>query len=322
LESVNTSKQICIDRAAKDISKSKIFPWINQSSAPGIIQISEGCNMVCTYCCTQISRGKAISFPLEDILGQIQYYIDRGTKEIYLTGQDCGFYRWESLQIVDLVREIEKKYGNEEIFIRIGMIDPIRPEEIIELTRILQSSQIFYKFLHLPIQSASDNVLRLMKRGYTKKTLEYLFQSIQKYEITISTDIICGFPHESEEDFLHTYDFIQKFQPDIINISKFTPRPNTEAKKMPQLDSTVIKHRTLLLTNLHNEYLKKSNLRWIGWKGKALIHGFQPTKPMKFSCRNKYYKSIVLDRGVINKFVSVEIIDSSGQFLTGKIINH
>jgi tRNA A37 methylthiotransferase MiaB len=89
LESVNTSKQICIDRAAKDISKSKIFPWINQSSAPGIIQISEGCNMVCTYCCTQISRGKAISFPLEDILGQIQYYIDRGTKEIYLTGQEC-----------------------------------------------------------------------------------------------------------------------------------------------------------------------------------------------------------------------------------------
>jgi len=321
LESVNTTKNICIDKAPKDGTKSKIIPWISQYSAPGIIQISEGCNMSCTYCCTHISRGKAISYPLEDILDQIQFYIDKGTKEIFLTGQDCGFYHWESLQVVDLVREIEKKYGNENIFIRIGMIDPIRPEKIIELAHILQESQIFYKFLHLPIQSASDNILHLMKRGYTKSNLDYLFQSIQKYKITISTDIICGFPYESEEDFLQTYDFVNKYQPDIMNISKFTPRPNTEAKKMPQLDSNIIKKRTLLLTNLYIQYQKHNNLRWKGWKGKALIHGFQPNKPMKFSCRNEFYKSVVLDKGEINKFVTVEIINSSGQFLTGKIVD-
>ncbi len=252
---------------------------------------------------------------------EIQIYIDNGTKEIFLTAQDCGFYHWESNQIVDLIREIETKFGHEEIFIRIGMTNPIRPDKIIELAQILHSSKIFYKFLHIPIQSASDKILHLMKRGYKKKNLDVLFQSIQKYNITIATDIICGFPYETDEDFLQTFDFIKKYKPDILNISKYTPRPNTEAKKMPQLDSKFIKKRTQLLTNLYLQYLEQNNLRWIGWRGKALIHGFQPDKPLKFSCRNEYYKSVVVDKGEINKIVTVEIINSSGLVLTGKIID-
>ena len=323
LESANSIERLSITKATiKDRTKSKIVPWIAQYGAPGIVQISEGCNMACTYCCTRISRGKAVSYPLEDIMEQILYYIENGTKEIYLTGQDCGFYTWESAKIVDLARKIDKVYGKENIFIRIGMIDPIRSSRIVELAQILESSRIFYKFLHLPIQSASDNILHLMKRGYTKRNLEELFQSLQGYKITISTDIICGFPHESEEDFLETYDFVKKFQPDIMNISKFTPRPNTEAKKMAQLDSNIIKKRTQRLTQLYTQYSPQKNQQWKGWRGRVLIHGFQPNKPMKYSCRNEYYKSVVLSNGEINKIVSVEITDSSGQFLTGKIIDN
>ena len=105
--------------------------------------------MSCTYCCTRISRGKAISYPISDIILQIEKFIEEGRKEIYLTGQDCGFYNWNSLTIVDLAHRIHDEFKHHNIFVRIGMIDPIHPSELIKLSHLLMESPIFYKFTTL-----------------------------------------------------------------------------------------------------------------------------------------------------------------------------
>jgi threonylcarbamoyladenosine tRNA methylthiotransferase CDKAL1 len=322
LESIRSSNtDFPIIKNPNSLQKAKISHWVYRSSDPGIVQISEGCNMSCTYCCTRISRGKAISYPMSDILNQIKAYIDNGTKEIYLTGQDCGFYQWNSHTIGDLVQKIHDQFNHNDIFIRVGMINPIRPSEIIDLTQKLINSNIFYNFLHIPIQSASNKILKLMQRGYSADALHKLFESIPK-EITLSTDIICGFPGEEEEDFLQTYDFIQRYQPDIVNISKYTPRPNTKAKLMKQVDSNVIKRRTNELTKLYLQYSSEKNSKWIGWRGKVLIHGYQPKKSMQFSGRNIFYKSVVVSKGILNTMVITKVIDSSGQFLIGEILDY
>lgn len=321
LNSIRTGNEVHIIRTPKSLHKAKITPWIDQPMRPGIVQISEGCNMSCTYCCTRISRGEAISYPISDIISQIQLYIENGTKEIFLTGQDCGFYQWNTYSIIDLVKLIHNTFKQHDIFIRMGMINPIRPSELIDLAKFLLTSNIFYNFLHLPIQSASNKVLQLMRRGYTKETLYELFNSIPK-EITLSTDVICGFPQESEEDFLQTYDFLEYFQPDIVNISKFTSRPNTKAKLMKQVNSDLIKKRTQQLTQLHLEYSVQNNIRWIGRIGKVLIHGYQPKKSMKYSGRNMNYKSVILPSGTVNTMVIAEITGSSDQFLIGKIVDN
>jgi tRNA A37 methylthiotransferase MiaB len=220
-----------------------------------------------------------------------------------------------------LLDKIEKRFGHLDIFIRIGMINPIIPKRIIDLTEIVEKSHIFYKFLHIPIQSASDHILTLMKRGYTSKDLRHIFQNFQNSQITVSTDVICGFPDESEEDFQMTYDFLKEFKPDIVNISKFTARPNTEAKKMKQLDSHIIKQRTLALSKLYSQYMVKKNIQWKGWKGRAIVHGYQPKKRFPYTCRNEFYKPVVLKKGKLNTVVSVQITDSNGQFLIGTIID-
>jgi len=320
LDSLEGSMETEILRNLKNTGKSKILPGLLYNGKPGIIQLAEGCNFSCSYCCTRISRGRTISFPIEDIIHQIQYYIKNGVKEIYLTAQDCGSYNSDSKSLVDLIREIHRQYGNEEILVRLGMIHPNQSSEIGELGQILQSSKIFYKFLHVPIQSGSNRVLNLMNRGYSNDSLDTIFKKLHELNITISTDIICGFPNESTDDFLQTYNFVNKHQPDVVNISKFIPRPGTVAKKMKQLNSEVIKRRTHALTKLYLTYSAEKNKRWIGWKGRVLIHGFRPDEVYKYSGRNSYYKSIALKEGRLGSYVTAEIVGLLGQFLIGKVV--
>jgi tRNA A37 methylthiotransferase MiaB len=157
-----------------------------------------------------------------------------------------------------------------------------------------------------------------MRRGYTNEEISKLFSEIQSKNITLSSDIICGFPEETDADFKETYQFIEKFQPDILNISKFTSRPGTTAKRMKQLDSTLIKQRSQLLTNLYHNYITKKNLRWNGWKGRVLIRGYQENKKFRYSGRTEFYKPIVFQEGKRNSITEASVISVTPQYLVGK----
>lgn len=315
-------KEIIVRRTQLKINKNDIFPWIRNTKDPGIIQISEGCNRNCSYCCTKTSRGNLFNFSSESIIKQIDFYLDRSVNELFLTAQDCGLYHNDNLDLAGLLEIVQRKYkNNQNLFIRIGMLDP--GYLIKNLDRILKIIKIrpFYHFLHIPIQSASNVVLKDMHRDYRKKDLILIFDEINKNsDLTISTDIICGYPTETDADFNETVDFIEKYQPDIINISKFTPRPNTYAKKLKQLDSKIVKKRTELLTKMYNSYMEIKNKKWIGWDGFMIINQSSSNREYKFSGRNRFYKSIAIKKGKKNEISRVRILDSNSTFLIGEII--
>ncbi len=313
-------KEVQILKSSKSIKKSKISSLTKDPNKPGILQISEGCSNSCSYCCTHFSRGKVLNYPVEDIINQIEVFLDHGIKEIYLTGQDCGEYVWNSYSVVDLARMIDDKFNQNEVFIRMGMLHPKHHHKIIELAEVFRNSSIFYKFLHIPIQSASNKVLSLMRRGYSKENISELFNEIQRNKITLSTDVICGFPEETDKDFKETFDFIEKYQPDILNISKYTSRPGTTSKSMKQVDSTIIKKRTQLLTKLHLNYIAEKNLRWNGWEGRVLIRNYQQNKKFQYSGRTEFYKPIVFQEGKRNNIMNASVISSTPHFLVGNIL--
>jgi len=293
------------------IEKSKIKPWIDNLINDSIIQISEGCNNFCSYCCTRLARNYLYCYNFKSIIENIKFYIKIGVKEIYLTSQDCGSYNYNNVDLISLLRTINKNIESlnvKNIFIRLGMLNPKylinNIENLIEILR----SDYYYKFLHIPIQSASDKILDLMKRRYNKRDIENIFEYLRtKTDFVISTDIICGFPNENEDDFQETIDFIERYKPEIINISKYTVRPNIISSKFEQIKSEIIKARSIELTNIYNKYKKEIFKKWIGWTGKAFINKFHTNKIYHYSGRNIYYLKVILNNVKINEFFNIKV---------------
>lgn len=301
-----------------DIDKSFVNPEINSESRIGLVQISEGCIYNCSYCCTKLARGKLISFNLYQITKQVKYFIEHNVFEIHLTSQDLGIYNFQGHSLIDLLSEIIKLPG--EFLIRLGMLNPTYLIlNIKSILKILETNK-FFRFLHIPIQSGSNDILKKMKRPYKIEAMDGILKDILTFDpkFTFSTDIITGFPTESEQDHQKTIDFINKWQPDVLNISKYTNRPNTEAKKLPQLDSRVIKERSKEITSIYESYLKEKMKKWIGWEGRVYIDQILKDTTFTFSGRNIYNKQILLKDGELGKFIFVKIIDTSNYSLIGQ----
>ncbi|MHA2400122.1 MAG: radical SAM protein, partial [Promethearchaeota archaeon] len=180
-----------------------------------------------------------------------------------------------------------------------------------------------YKFLHIPVQSGSDVVLKRMQRKYTIQDIVNKIDILRNEfpHLTISTDIICGFPGETEYDFFRTINFVKWLKPEIINISKFTPRPGTKAKKMKQLNSKTIKERSIRLSNIFQNSLTHINDSWKNWEGEVLVlHG--GTEVTQTFSRNFAYKNVLLEdyEGEFGNFVNVKIEKVNGFNLFGKMI--
>jgi len=179
--------------------------------------------------------------------------------------------------------------------IRLGMINPQHIKRL-GLERFLSSfkSKKMYKFLHLPVQSGSERVLGLMKRGHTVKDFERLAGAFRELypEGMLSTDIIVGFPGETDEDFEETTKLLHKWKFDILNLSKFTPRPGTAAKKMKQVPNGVIKQRSVIATRILRKYMKERNEACIGKIYNVLVTEKQST----LTGRNDDYRMISLPK--------------------------
>ncbi|MHA1792416.1 MAG: tRNA (N(6)-L-threonylcarbamoyladenosine(37)-C(2))-methylthiotransferase [Promethearchaeota archaeon] len=298
---------------------------LEQKTSKGIIAIipiAEGCTGSCTYCCTKFARGKLFSFSSRSILKKLDQWLNFKKKEIWITAEDCSAYQDFSTKtkLPGLLNKIAKK-NDKSFFIRVGMMNPRTLFPIQEqLIDVLQSEKMF-KFIHVPVQSGSNRVLKLMNRLYDIETFEEMINSFKKSipRITLATDAICGFPGESEEDFNHTLNLIKRIKPDIINISMYGHRPGTKASKMKQLNSNIVKQRTKQLTSLFKEIAIKNNEKWIGWKGIAIIDEFNEKKG-NFIARNQYYKPIVIKDGKIGDFIITKITGAKTHYLQGTLL--
>ncbi len=286
-----------------------------------VIPISEGCIGACTYCKTKHARGDLFSFPIEEIRKEFQAAIDGGCKEIWITSQDTAAYGLDSgTTLVELLKELLKIKGNYKI--RIGMGNPEHFAKIIDdLFKLMKKDARLFWFLHIPVQSGSDAILKKMNRKYNVGDFKCLLHVI-RHGFAISTDIICGFPGETEDQFQESIDLVEWIKPDFLNISMFWPRPGTAAAKMKQgFHPREARRRTRILTKVYDEIALEKNKEFIGKVVDILIDE-KGKKPVSWIGRTQEYKPVVIKskENLLGKTVKVNIESAERNYLVGKII--
>ncbi|MDG6999253.1 MAG: tRNA (N(6)-L-threonylcarbamoyladenosine(37)-C(2))-methylthiotransferase [Nitrososphaerota archaeon] len=249
------------------------MPRSRLNKVVGIVEISSGCLSGCTFCQVKLIKGNVFSYPEDQIVDEVRSMIDQGAREIWLTSTDNAAYGRDSKSsLPSLIRRVASLQGNFKI--RVGMMNPLLTRNLAdELVDCFKDEKVF-KFIHLPVQSGSERILKLMRRGYR---LDDFLKMVKVFRnaipgITLSTDMIVGFPTETESEFEQSQELLKQVRPDIVNISRFGPRQGTIASTLEgQIDSNTSKSRSSRMTSLVKHIQRETNSKWIGWKGRVLI---------------------------------------------------
>ncbi|KYH39602.1 MAG: hypothetical protein AYL33_007750, partial [Candidatus Bathyarchaeota archaeon B63] len=296
-------------------------PTLRLSGVIEIIAISEGCLGECAYCCVRFARGRLHSYPIGEVVERVRRAVSEGVKEVWLTSQDTGAYGMDAdTSLAELLDECIRIPG--KFMIRVGMMNPNHARAILpELIEAFKNEKIF-NFLHMPVQSGDDDVLRRMNRKYTVEEFKEAVEEFRREipDLTLSTDVICGFPGEDPEAFENTIRLIRDVKPDIVNISRFFPRPGTPAERMEQLDRDVIKRRSRRISEVTRAISLERNRRWLGWEGEVLID--EKGRGTSWIGRNFAYKPIVLRRGgeLMGRFLNVRVVKAFPTYLEAEIL--
>lgn len=297
------------------------LPRRKSSSVISILPINYGCLGACAYCCVVFARGRLRSYPVDALTARVRLDVAAGAKEVWVTSQDAACYgRDLGVNLAVLLRAICEVEG--DFRVRVGMMTPNMVTTILDdVIEAFKNPKIF-KFVHLPVQSGDDEVLKRMKRFYTVKDFKELIATFRAAfpQITVSTDVICGFPGETREAFENTLKLIEEVKPDIINISKFFPRPKTAAAAMQNafVDAEEVKWRSAEAAKLVKRIAFERNQRWIGWTGEVLFdeHG---KVPGSWIGRNFAYKPVVVEsaENLLGKTMRVKIVKAYATHLRG-----
>ncbi|HJU79424.1 MAG TPA: tRNA (N(6)-L-threonylcarbamoyladenosine(37)-C(2))-methylthiotransferase [Nitrososphaeraceae archaeon] len=293
------------------------LPRLRLNPVVSIMEISSGCLSECSFCQTKLAKGTLRSYRIGEIVRQMEDDLAANCKEIWLTSTDNGCYGMDlKTDLVDLLENCSNVEGDFKI--RVGMMNPMYVPRFLErLISLYRNNDRIFKFLHMPVQSGSERILRKMKRGHTAKIFLDVVRELRKKipEITIATDIITGFPSESERDFEETLNLIEASQPDVINSSKYSPRPGTVASKYPKISTEIVKERS---ARLHDTIKKTSMIRnqmWHSWKGKILIDEILDNG--KIQGRNYAYRPVIINSPGEHKFDPKQLL---GQYLSAKVV--
>jgi len=301
----------------KDKTKlNKIFNGLTAS-----ILISEGCNFSCSYCITTLARGNLRSFPINEIKKDVESALIQGCKEIRITSQDTSSYGLNSnSNLGTLLNNICKISGKYRI--RVGMMNPYTVLKNLDSIINGFNNDKIYKFIHLPVQSGDNLILEKMNRKYSITDFFNIVNNFKKKfpKISISTDIIVGFPTETEEQFDKSINLIKKLRPDIVNITRFSARPNTKAKTFDgRIKTEEVKNRSRILSEIFNKIAYDNNKSYIGEKYLVLTTEIGKNKTIIGRAEN--YKLVILKEEIgLGKFIEVEITQSAKTYLVGTII--
>jgi len=296
------------------------LPKIRKNFVIEIIPISRGCLGACSFCKTKKARGNLISYLINDILREAKKALQAGVKEIWLTSQDCGCYGFDlETNLAQLLKKlVTLPY---EFKIRVGMMNPDHLLKIVdELIEVYQNPKIF-KFLHLPVQSGNNYVLKKMNRNYQVEDYLNLIKKFKEQfsEMTIATDIIVGFPEEADQQYWDTLNLVRNTMPDVVNISRYWTREGTKAAEMKQISGDEIKRRSRVLTEIFSNVSKIQNEKWVGWEGEVILD--EPGKEEnQWKGRNYAYKPIVIEGDYkLGQIVNVKIKKAEVFYLVGEV---
>jgi MiaB-like tRNA modifying enzyme len=284
----------------------------------GVVPINSGCMSACSFCATKKARGNTMSYSEKDILDHIERMVANGVREIWLTSPDTATYgldRGENL--ARLLNKVVALRGGFKV--RVGMGNPDHIKKFLpELIEAFNHERVF-KFLHLPVQSGSDNVLKQMLRRHSAQDFKDIVERFRKEipGITIATDIIVGYPIESEDDFEETLRLIEEMRPEVLNMSRFWPRPDTMAANISPLPFDVVKARSVHLRELFMKMALEKNRERIGWMGRAIVD--ETGQDTSVIARDSFYRPIVLKGQIpIGSEVDVLVEDATWVDLRGR----
>ena len=308
------------DKAKPNLS----LPRVRLNPVVGIIPISYGCLGSCAYCCVVYARGRLRSYSIKEIVERVKADLAHGVREFWLTSQDTACYgRDIGTNLAELIEAVSTLEGDFKV--RVGMMTPNMALGILENLIKAYGNEKVFKFLHLPVQSGDDDVLKRMRRFYTvadfKKIVDTFRAAFPK--ITIATDIICGFPGEDEKAFERTLKLMEDVKPDIVNVSKFFARPRTPAAAMSDtVPFPEIKRRSAMLSSLASKIALEKNREWVGWEGEILIDEAGKVAGSWIG-RNFAYKPIVVksSENLLGKIVRVKIYNAFPTHLEGALLH-
>ncbi|XP_058463897.1 threonylcarbamoyladenosine tRNA methylthiotransferase [Malaya genurostris] len=287
------------------------LPKIRKNPLIEIIPINSGCLNACTYCKTKFSRADLVSYPVKDIIERAVRVFTEGVCEIWLTSEDTGtFGRDIGSSLPELLWKLIDVIPD-GCMLRLGMTNPPYILEYLnEMAKILNHPKV-YSFLHIPVQSGSDSVLADMKREYCLSDFEHIVDFLQYSVpgITIVTDIICGFPTETETDFEETMALCEKYRFPSLFINQFYPRPGTPAAKMQRIPPSLVKVRTKRLTEFFLSYEPYASKYAIGDQQTILVTEISFDKKY-YVGHNKNYEQFLLPmkEGLLGKIVQVRVV--------------
>jgi MiaB-like tRNA modifying enzyme len=296
------------------------LPRIRENKLVHIQPICTGCLGDCSYCIVKYARGRLFSFQPEAIVRDIERAIEDGCREVWVTAEDTAAYNFNGVRLPQLLRMITGIPGNFRV--RVGMMTPNQLLTIKEdLIEAYKSEKIF-KFVHIPIQSGNNRILRKMNRRYTVEEFKGIVIDLREIFplIGISTDIICGFPSETMGEFNDSIEVIKWLKPDVLNISRFWARPGTKAAEMKnRLHGRETKERSRMLTRIWDDLSIEVGNKWIGWEGEILLDekGWENT----LVGRNYAYKAIGVESQVdLGQFINVRVKGSGAGYLEAEIV--
>ncbi|MFW9925879.1 MAG: tRNA (N(6)-L-threonylcarbamoyladenosine(37)-C(2))-methylthiotransferase [Candidatus Thorarchaeota archaeon] len=285
------------------------------------VPICEGCLGNCAYCAVKFARGQVRSHSIEEIHKVVERCVHLGYQEIRLTSQDAAVYGTDTDEsLTSLLIDVGKIEGTHKF--RLGMFNPNLVLDSIDNIIHAMDNPHFFKFFHVPLQTGSNKILKMMKRQYTVSEWEHVVQKVRDRfnSATIATDIIVGFPGESDSDFEETLDLIRRIRPNVVNISKYGDRSGTRASKSKEkVNTDTKKMRSRSLTSLVSKISMESNESWVGWSGPVILT--ERGSRGGIVGRNESYKTVIIhDMTSLGSTVDVEITSAERTHLIGRII--
>ncbi|AGO60712.1 tRNA (N(6)-L-threonylcarbamoyladenosine(37)-C(2))-methylthiotransferase [Ferroplasma acidiphilum] len=282
------------------------------------IPINQGCTGSCNFCISHIARGKLLSRGIDKIVNQVNMELDRNIKEIRISSLDTAAYGKDiGTDLAELVNRISSI--DRDFYLRVGMLEPRNTYDILDkLVDAYRHDRVF-KFLHLPVQSAENNVLSAMNREYTIEEAEAVWQKFHDAfpDMSIATDIILGYYNDSRAGFEKTMKFLEKYNPDIINVTRFSPRPYTKDYNKTPLNSNLLKEWSNEIISLHREQMEKKLDSYLGREEKVLIT--EKGKNGTMVGRDINYRPVVL-KGNYEKYSEIKctIVSHGSNYLIGE----
>ncbi|OPY51078.1 MAG: coproporphyrinogen III oxidase [Methanosaeta sp. PtaU1.Bin112] len=297
------------------------FSLSTSDSLCAVVNVAEGCNGSCSYCIVARARGRLKSRSEDDVAAQVKELAALGAAEVQISAQDTAAYGSDiGTDLGRLLSRLAEIPG--DFRLRVGMMNPNSALMIKDQLIAAYQSPKIYRFLHIPVQSGSPEILRSMGRKYSAEDFLKLVSDFRSFfpKITVITDVITGFPGETDEDFMQTVRLIDRLQPDKVNITRFSPRPGTAAAFMYDMPDRIKKDRSRELTRLWLHIAAQRNSQYIGQVLQARITERGRDGTMKARTEN-YLGVIIKGHPNLGTSIGVLVDECNAFYVTGQIVN-